>query len=304
MPPKVSTESRIEISETREMVNHGLQLARELGINTLLVSAELASDRKRVDSARDKESIIWVAQDKEDTREVCGAKDQCVEIPHGPVGPMDQVSLALIISVMNDYIKEDESVLCMLSVSGSDRLDNLLVVNPKRDFAWFATHADGDESELPVSQEFVRLVVIALKFASEGREGKPIGTIFLLGDIEELELIARPLILNPCKGHPKKSRSIYDSEFLETMREFSALDGGFLVDLNGIVEAAGVYLDAPVTRDVQVPQGLGSRHLAAAAATAKTNSLAIVISESSGTVTVFSRGAQVLSLRKPGPGGN
>ena len=88
------------------------------------------------------------------------------------------------------------------------------------------------------------------------------------------------------------------------MREFSALDGGFLVDLNGIVEAAGVYLDAPVTRDVQVPQGLGSRHLAAAAATAKTNSLAIVISESSGTVTVFSRGAQVLSLRKPGPGGN
>jgi DNA integrity scanning protein DisA with diadenylate cyclase activity len=84
------------------------------------------------------------------------------------------------------------------------------------------------------------------------------------------------------------------------MREFSALDGGFLVDRKGTVEAAGVYLDAPVTKSVKVPKGLGSRHLAAAAATAKTDSLAIVISESSGSVTVFFEGARVLSLGKPG----
>ena len=87
MAPKISTESRIEIRETRGMVNHGFQLARELGISTLLVSAELSSDRKRVDNVRDQESIIWVAQEEEATKEVCGAKDQCVEIPHGPVGP-------------------------------------------------------------------------------------------------------------------------------------------------------------------------------------------------------------------------
>ena len=66
--------------------------------------------------------------------------------------------------------------------------------------------------------------------------------------------------------------------------------------LQRVVEAAAVYLDAPVTKAVHVPSGLGSRHVAAAAATAQTNSIAIVISESSGTVTVFSKGSKVLSL--------
>ena len=81
--------------------------------------------------------------------------------------------------------------------------------------------------------------------------------------------------------------------------ELSALDGGFVIDRKGVVERAGVYLDAPVTRKVEVAKGLGSRHVAAAATTAKANCLAIVISESSGTTTVFSDGSEVMSLNRP-----
>jgi diadenylate cyclase len=294
-----SNHSTTEITETRQLVLYGFELARHLNIRRIMVVSELQADRGLVDKTREEESVIWVVRDQESIGKVQNKGDHIVEIPHNPVGPLEQVSLALIIAVMKDYVDANESVLCLLSVAGTRRLDNLLIINPKRDFAWFNTHSQEDTKPIPISQEFVRLVVVALKFAAEGREGKPIGTIFLLGDIEELESIARPLILNPCKGHPKKSRSIYDNEFLETMREFSALDGAFLIDNKGVVEAAAVYLDAPVTKEVNIPKGLGSRHLAAAAATLQTNSLAIVISESSGTVTVFSKGSKVLSLSKP-----
>lgn len=287
---------RLEAKESKLLVRYGFDLARQLGIKKVLVLAELLTDRRLVERSRETESILWVMHDKASMNETLAEGDECIEVPPNPVGRMDQVSLALIISVINGKVEGDESVVCLIGMAGSKRLDNLLIINPKRDFGWFSNHSVPKRGDLPVSQEFVRLVEIALKFASEGREGKSIGTVFLLGDVEELEQIARPLILNPCKGHPRKSRSIHNSDFVETMREFSALDGGFLIDLKGVVEAAGVYLDAPVTKSVKVQRGLGSRHLAAAAATLKTKSIAIVISESSGVVTVFSKGEKILSL--------
>jgi hypothetical protein len=291
--------SRTEAKETRLIVSFGFELARRLEIGKVVVLAELLTDRRLVEKHREEESIIWVT-DKPDSIEVDQSRgDTCVSIPRSPAGRMDQVSLALIIAVMNGTVTDDETVVCLIGVAGSKRLDNLLLANPKRDFDWFSNHAVSENCNLPISQEFVRLIDIALKFAAEGREGKPIGTVFLLGDIKEMNTVSRALILNPCQGHPKKYRSIHDGDFVETMREFSALDGGFLVDTKGTVERAGVYLDAPVTKKVKVQKGLGSRHLAAAAATAKISALAIVISESSGTVTVFFDGSKVLSLNRP-----
>lgn len=302
MAPARKKNPPTELTETRLLVSYGFDLARKLKIHNLMVVAELLTDRKMVEKHREGESIVWVTSDADSIKSTIQKNDHCVEIPHSPVGRMDQVSLALILSVLKGFTKEDKSVVCLIGASGSKRLDTLLIANPQRDFDWFSGRSRrGRKSNLPISQEFIRLIDIALRFSAEGREGKPIGTVFLLGDIEELKSIARPLILNPLKGHPKKSRSIHDNDFVETMREFAALDGGFLVDRNGTVEGAAVYLDAPVTKKVKVPKGLGSRHLAAAAATAQTNSVAIVISESSGSVTVFFKGARVLSLSKPNP---
>jgi len=287
-----------EFKETKLIVRYGFDLARQLEIEKVFVLAELVTDRRLVDKHREKESIVWVTDKPEAIEEDKSHGDCCVSIPRSLAGRMDQVSLALIIAVMNGMVAEDETVVCLLGVAGSKRLDNLLLANPKRDFEWFSDHHVSKNRELPVSQEFVRLIDIALKFASEGREGKPIGTVFLLGDIKDMSTVSRALILNPCKGHLKKDRSIHDSEFVETMREFAALDGGFLINKNGTVERAGVYLDAPVTKKVKVQKGLGSRHVAAAAATAKINAVAIVISESSGAVTVFFDGSKVLSLNR------
>lgn len=295
MAMKGSTETR----EARLLVRHGFELARELGIEKLLVMAELLTDRRLIDRHREAETIVWATPRPDALDRDRHDGDRFVAIPSSPAGRMDQVSLALVIAVMNGFVAEDESVVCLVGLAGSKRLDNLLIANPSRDFEWFGRHSISSSSDLPISREFVRLVDIALKFAAEGREGKSIGTIFLLGDIDEVRSISRPLILNPCHGHPKKVRSIHDGDFIETLREYSALDGAFLVDRRGTVDSAGVYLDAPVTRDVTVDKGLGSRHLAAAAATARTRSLAVVISESSGTVTVYSEGMKFLSFSRP-----
>ena len=294
-----------EAAESRLVVRYGFQLARELEITKVLVLAELLIDRRLVDRHRQKEALIWVTADKQSllASGFLQEEDRCVEIPVTKVERLGRVRLALVLAVIQGTIEPDESVICLTGLTGSKRLDNILIANPSRDFPWFGEHFRGSGTALLATREFVRLFDIATKFAAEGREGKPIGTIFMLGEIEELRNYSTPLILNPCEGHPRKARNIHDDLFIESMRELAALDGGFIIDCKGVVEQAGVYFDAPVGKTLALEKGLGARHLSAAAVTAKADALALVISESSGTVTVFSRGAKLMAWGGRG-GGN
>jgi diadenylate cyclase len=72
------------------------------------------------------------------------------------------------------------------------------------------------------------------------------------------------------------------------------LDGAFVVSADGVFLAAGRYLDANAS-DVEVPFGLGSRHIAAASISFATNTIAIVVSESS-IVRVFQHGALMAEI--------
>lgn len=288
-----------EGAESRLLVSYAFDLARKLEISKLLVLADLLQDRRTVENHRENESIIWVVRGEGTSEKIPMRRgDHRIEIPTTKVDRMDQVKLGLIMAAFKDAIGLEDSVVCLAGAAGSKRLDNLLIANVKRDFPWFSKRKAQTASSLFSSREFVRLLEIALRFATEGREGKPIGTVFVLGDPESLQAYTRPLILNPCAGHPRKSRQVQNPEFLETLRELASLDGAFIVDRRGVVDSAGVYLDAPLTKKVVVPDGLGSRHTAAAALSAKTDALAIVISESSGTVTVFSEGAATLQVHR------
>lgn len=284
-----------ESAETRLLVRFGFELAREVGIGKVLVLAELVRDRRLVERHRDTETLIWVTREAQPGRKA--SHERYVEVPAYRSDRLSQLTMALIVAVLRGVIDPAESVVCLTGVAGSKRLDNLLIANPKRDFSWFSHHTlDTVPRALARTREFIRLLEIALQLAAEGREGKPVGTILVLSGDDSLDRYSRQLILNPLKGHRKKTRNIHDPDFLESVRELSALDGAFIIASNGVVERAGAYLDAPVTKTVTVPPGLGSRHVAAAALTANTDATAIVISESSGTITVFCLGEKVMHL--------
>jgi DNA integrity scanning protein DisA with diadenylate cyclase activity len=150
------------------------------------------------------------------------------------------------------------------------------------------------------TQAFLRALDITARFAAEGREGKSIGAIFVVGEIEELRPYLKQLILNPVAGHPKKSRNIHSPEFFETLRELAGLDGAFIVNPKGTVESAGTSLSSPM-RGIKMPHGLGARHTAAAAITASTQAVAIALSQSSHSITLFHEGRAILELERPGP---
>lgn len=99
------------------------------------------------------------------------------------------------------------------------------------------------------------------------------------------------MILDPLSGHPESSCHVTNLNLRGTIKELAQLDGGFVVSHDGIFLSACRYLDA-VAAQVQVPLGLGSRHIAAANMSAVTRAVGIVVSESS-MVRLFCHGQLV-----------
>jgi DNA integrity scanning protein DisA with diadenylate cyclase activity len=139
------------------------------------------------------------------------------------------------------------------------------------------------------------LLGLAAEIAREGREGRRVGTLFTLGHADAVLACSRTLILDPLAGHPPKETHIDDPRLRGTIKELAQLDGAFVVAADGTVVAACQYLDAS-TEGIDMPFGLGSRHLAAAAISKRIDVVAIVVSES-GIVRAFYQGELVAEQR-------
>lgn len=124
------------------------------------------------------------------------------------------------------------------------------------------------------------VIILAVEIAREGREGRRIGTMFVVSDSEQVMKNSRSLILDPLYGHPDEVKRITNEDMRETVKELAQLDGAFVVTDDGVVKSACRYVDA-LSDGIHLPLGLGSRHLAAASITKLTKSVAVVVSESS-----------------------
>jgi diadenylate cyclase len=137
-------------------------------------------------------------------------------------------------------------------------------------------------------------VSLAVEIAREGREGRKIGTLFVVGDSGEVIKRSKPLILDPLHGHPDESKQIENPDMRETIKELAQLDGAFLVSNAGVVLSAARYIDA-ASDNLDLPLGLGSRHMAGASISLHTNAVAVVVSESS-MVRMFDDGELVSEI--------
>jgi DNA integrity scanning protein DisA with diadenylate cyclase activity len=132
------------------------------------------------------------------------------------------------------------------------------------------------------------IVQLAVELAREGREGRKIGTLFVIGDVENVLARSRPLLLDPLHGHPPELLRAELPDFRETVKELAQLDGAFVVDDDGTFVSAGRFIDVDLTPQNFLP-GLGTRHAAAASVTRETRATAVAVSQSS-VVRVFGHG--------------
>jgi len=135
---------------------------------------------------------------------------------------------------------------------------------------------------------------VAMSIAQKGREGKRIGTGFVIGDVDEVLKRSKQLVINPYECHDVGERDIKNPSNWESIMEFAQLDGVFVLDESGIIVSAGRYLEVSV-KDLKIAKGFGARHLACAAITRETEAISVVVSED-GDVRVYKDGDEILVI--------
>lgn len=207
---------------------------------------------------------------------------------------LSQLRSAMLIGLTRGIIKYNDRICCVGGVAQSNQFDTIVVVDVERELQSVLTR---QRDMLPPSvrpEVLERVLAIATELSIEGREGKPIGTLFVLGDAAQVRPYIKQLVLNPFYGYEEEERNILNPFMDETVKEYSLLDGAFVIRGDGVLESAGSLIHA---QDIpaKLPSGLGTRHAAAASISLAADCIALVVSASSGQVTLFRRG-QMLPL--------
>lgn len=205
---------------------------------------------------------------------------------------MAQLRSAVLVALTRGVIGFSDRLCCVGGIAGSNQFDTLVVVDVEREFQTLLT-GHGDLLPADVKPEvFERVVAVATELGVEGREGRPVGCLFVVGDSTKVEKLTKPLVLNPFYGYKEEDRNILNPFMDETVKEFSSIDGAFVIRGDGVVISAGSLIQA-TDAEHALPSGLGSRHAAAAAISVATECVSLVVSSSTGQVTLFRRGVML-----------
>ena len=204
-----------------------------------------------------------------------------------------QLRSAMLVALTRGVVTFSDRICCVGGIAGSNQFDTLVVVDIEREFQTLLTGSTADLLPEDVKPEVLeRVIAVATELGVEGREGRPVGCLFVVGDNAKVASLSKPLVLNPFFGYKEEDRNILNPFMDETVKEFSSIDGAFIIRGDGVVESAGSLIQATDSTH-SLPSGLGSRHAAAAAISVATNCISIVVSSSTGQVTLFRRGVML-----------
>lgn len=279
------------------LVKNALRLAVEAGCGKVLLFLNNIRDLSWYESfsSQDRAMLVPVIP-----REILKDGSINPSFPHigawsGNQTRFSRIKYAFLQAVVQGIITPESRVVCVLGPAGRDHLDTVTLHDLSS--SWSEDFPFAIDSLVNHKGFFTVLAAldIALDIGALGREGKSVGTIFVIGDTEKVLEHSHAGIFNPFNGYGRKERGIRRPEVVESLKEFAKIDGAIIITDDGVVEAAGRILDIRNPESNKF-HGLGSRHRAGAAITSQTQAVAVVVSESTGKVTLFEAGRIVTTL--------
>jgi diadenylate cyclase len=278
----------------REFTRAALSLGSKAEVDHFLLISDDLLPPEELKGKAVRNKLIYAVTSEVIAKEARERKHRAVVIPSYDYSRSERVRVALLSLSGLAGIEENALVLCL--AGGTGQVPDTLMYRRIRT----GTEAGRDVERLGLvdpfaSQVMDTLIQLGLEISSEGFEGHPIGTIFTIGDHNAVMEKSRQMTINPFQGMSEAERNILDPNIRDAVKNFSVLDGAFVIREDGVVLSAGRYLSS-VSEGVDVQLGLGARHAAAAAISSLTECLALTVSQTSGKVRVYKGGKQLLEL--------
>jgi diadenylate cyclase len=231
----------------------------------------------------------------ESQREVIASSGVTVlPLPSYDLNRPEKLKIALVSGIARGLYKDGDVVVSLLTRKPAAFPDSILVVTvgqEEEEGAFGFLQAEGVSAGVMDA-----LIELAVSIGVEGWEGRPVGALFVVGDSNTVMEKSRQLTLNPFQGYSEDEKNIMNPDIRHALHAFAVLDGAFVVREDGVVVAAGRYLNFDEEKELDVPLGLGARHMAAAGISRDTDAIAIVVSQTSGSVRVFRGGKPAMEL--------
>lgn len=285
------------------MIKTAFQLATKMKVKTVMIYADPLEDLHFEGRFPKNIDLYLLSRKKkletngDPVRDLAQRCKGFISLPKIPMSRMSVIKLATTTALSLDYLEPGDKVVFAVGAADLGLLDHIQLLDTGKESEIVMGKGMTGMGENVQPEVFQAVLHLSLELAEKGREGKPIGTIFVVGDTEKVLPLTKQMIINPFKGYDEEERNILSPSLKETIREFAAMDGAFVIGGDGVVVTAGCYLSA-TTEESNLQRGLGSRHLAAAGITGLTNAVAFVISESSGDVRIFKNGKVLTQIEK------
>jgi DNA integrity scanning protein DisA with diadenylate cyclase activity len=288
-------------AQTAILLQAARQLADELAADAILMLTETDLDWSEVLDLLPGDKLLIAARNRELAAKIRAHRGlTLLDIDPGPTPTQERMSLALLEAIALEKIRPGAHVVALYNGIGveenrPEHIDSISVIHLGEHLERLSAQ-DLRKLDTQVPLESLRAVVdVATEIGREGREGKPVGTMFVVGDTKRVLAMCRPLNFNPFRGYSAKERDIRDQRVREQIKDIAQLEGAIIIQRDGVAEAACMYIDAPA-EGITLSKGLGTRHWAAAAITKKTKAIAVVVSQSSGIVRIFQNGTIMLNI--------
>lgn len=222
---------------------------------------------------------------------------ETIAMPTYDIARPERFKMALVGGIGAGFFKDGDVVLGLLGRTPTSYPDTMMLVtigSDSRDSMHTGFGVVGTD-RIP-STILESVFDLAVEIARDGWEGHPLGTLLVVGDSAAVMEKSRQLTLNPFQGYSENEKNIMNPEVRDAIKNFAVLDGGFVIRDDGVVLAAGRYIKVDDHSDLDVPLGLGSRHVAACGISQSTGAIAVVVSETTGVTRVFQRGRCVLEI--------
>jgi DNA integrity scanning protein DisA with diadenylate cyclase activity len=280
----------------REFLRSALSLASKPEVDHFLYISDTPIPSEDLRGKLAKKKLVYAVTMEKLAQDHLAKKVRALVIPAYDYSRVERMKVALVSALSQGAFKEGDLVLCMTGRVGRppDTVMHMRIGGSLEDRVAMEGVKLGDEFN---SQVVDALIQLALQIGQEGFEGHPIGTIITIGDHTTVLEKSRQMTINPFQGISESERNVLDPKIREAIKNFSVLDGAFVIREDGVVLAAGRYLSA-ADEAVKIPLGLGARHAAAAGITSTTKCVALVVSQTSGAVRLFKGGNILLELHQ------
>jgi len=277
------------------LVDSANRLAKATEADAVLLLLEQKPDISRLKKKANSADLVVATHVQEVAEAMLDAEIPVIQLDIPEASVQDRLTQAVLESVAGEYLRPGSTVVAIYSSFDSDAIDTISVVKLAERLGKL-TARDLKKLETKVPLDTLKIVVdLSVEIGREGREGKRVGTMFVVGDHRKVMEQSRPAGFDAVKGYSADERNLFDVKVREGIKEIAQLDGMFVVSANGNVMSSARIIDtSPV--ELTMTTGLGSRHFAGAAISKNTKAIAVVVSQSSGTVRIFQNGEVVLRI--------